>query len=93
MYFGALEKLKEVQEDLGKLDDVKHVRRVIKLFLIQWGNMNRVVGRKSIEWNRLGETLRNLEKGNLANSETRNSALSILIIRLSLTQSIPFTQN
>lgn len=62
MYFEALEKLKEVQEDLKKLDDVKHVRRVIKLFLIHWGSMARVVSRKGLKWIELAETLRNLEK-------------------------------
>lgn len=62
MYFGAIEKLKDAQKDLSKLDDVKHIQRVIKLFLIQWGNMNRVVGRKGLDWKKFGGTLRSLEK-------------------------------
>ena len=62
MYFEAIERLRDAQENLRKLDDVQHVRRVIKTFLIQWGMMNRVVGRKGLDWVRLGETLRNLEK-------------------------------
>ena len=62
VYFGAIERLKEVQKDCSKVDDVKHIQRVIKLFLISWGMMNRVVGRKNLKWKKLGETLRNLEK-------------------------------
>jgi len=62
IYFGAIEKLGEVQEDISKIDDVKHIRRIIRLFLINWGMMNRVVGRKDLEWKKLGETLRSLEK-------------------------------
>jgi hypothetical protein len=61
IYFGAIEKLREIQNDLRKLDDVKDIRRVIKLFLINWGNMNRVVGREGLKWKQLGETLRSLE--------------------------------
>lgn len=62
MYFGAVEKLKDVQRDLTKLDDVQHMRRVIKPFLTQWGMMGRVVERKGLRWMELGETLRSLEK-------------------------------
>jgi len=62
LYFGALEKLKQVQENLNLLDDIRHVQRVIKLFLVSWGNMSRVVGRKGLKWKELGERLRNLEK-------------------------------
>ena len=62
MYFGAVEKLKDVQRDLTKLDDVQHIRRVIKPFLTQWGMMGRVVEREGLRWMELGETLRSLEK-------------------------------
>jgi hypothetical protein len=62
IYFGAIERLRDAQQDLGKLDDVRHVRRVIQPFLIQWGMMGRVVGREGLDWIELGETLRNLEK-------------------------------
>jgi len=62
LYFGALERLEDVQKDLSKLEDIKHVRRVIRLFLISWGMMTRVVGRENLDWKRLGDTLRNLEK-------------------------------
>jgi hypothetical protein len=62
IYFGAIERLREVQKDLSKIDDVKHIQRIIKPFLINWGMMNRVVGRKGLNWKKLGETLRNLEK-------------------------------
>ena len=62
IYFGAIEKLKDVQDNLSKLNDIQHVRRVIKPFLIQWGMMGRVVGREGLNWKKLGTTLRNLEK-------------------------------
>jgi len=61
VYFGAVERLRDVQKDVSKIDDVQHVQRVIKLFLISWGMMNRVVGRKNLDWKRLGDTLRKLE--------------------------------
>jgi hypothetical protein len=61
IYFGAIDKLEDVQKDLTKLDDVKHLRRVIKPFLIQWGMMGRVVGREGLDWVKLGLTLRSLE--------------------------------
>lgn len=62
MYFGAIEKLKDVQKDLTKLDDVQHIQRVIKPFLIQWGMMGRVVGQEGLRWMELGEILRSLGK-------------------------------
>jgi len=62
IYFGAIEKLKDVQDNLSKLNDIQHVRRVIKPFLIQWGMMGRVVGRGGLNWKKLGTALRNLEK-------------------------------
>lgn len=62
IYLGAIEKLRDVQHDLSKLDDVQHVRRVIKPFLIQWGLMGRVAGRKNLDWKKLGQTLRESEK-------------------------------
>lgn len=62
IYFGALEKLRNVKEDLGKLEDTQHIRRVIKPFLIQWGMMGRVAGREGLDWKKLGEILRSLEK-------------------------------
>ena len=62
IYFGALKRFENVQKDLSKLDDVIHIRRVIRPFLIQWGMMGRVVGREGLQWEKLGETLRKLEK-------------------------------
>jgi len=62
IYFGAIENLTEVQEDVSKLDDVRHMRRVIKLFLTNWGNMNRVVSRDGLKWKELGETIRQSKK-------------------------------
>ncbi len=61
IYFGAIEKLGDVRKNLNNLDDVQHVRRVIKPFLIQWGMMGRTVGRKGLDWKKLSETLRSLE--------------------------------
>jgi hypothetical protein len=61
IYFGAIKGLKDAQVDLNKLDDIQHVRRIIKPFLIQWGNMGRVVGREGLDWKKLGKTLRGLE--------------------------------
>ena len=71
VYFGAIKKLELVQKDLNKLDDIQHVRRVIKPFLIQWGMMGRVVGREGLDWKKLGETLRLLENqfGKLRNKK------------------------
>ncbi len=62
IYFEAMKKLENVQTDLGKLDDVQHVKRVIKPFLVQWGMIGRVIGRKGLEWEKLGRMLRGLEK-------------------------------
>lgn len=62
IYFGAVDKLKEVRNDLTKLNDIVHLRRIIKPFLIQWGMMGRVVGREGLEWAKVGETLRSLEE-------------------------------
>jgi hypothetical protein len=62
IYFKALERLKEVQKDVSSLDDIQHMRRVIKLFLTNWGNMNRVVNRDNLKWKELAETIRHLKK-------------------------------
>jgi len=61
MYFAAIEGLKEVRDDLKTLDDIKHVRRIIKPFLVQWGSMGRVVGRENLDWLGLGNALRKSE--------------------------------
>lgn len=61
-YLGAIERLREVQNDVSKIDDIRHIRRVIKLFLIGWGMMNRVVGRQGLNWKKFGETLRSMER-------------------------------
>ena len=61
LYSKALEMIHEVQGDLRKIDDTRHVRRVIRPFLTQWGMMGRVVGRKDADWQRLGGVLRSLE--------------------------------
>lgn len=61
IYIEAIKQLTIVQNDLQLLDDVKHVKRIIKPFLSQWGMMVRIAGRKNIEWDSLGVTLRSLE--------------------------------
>lgn len=61
MYFKSLERLKEIREDVTKLDDIRHLLGIIKPFLIKWGRMGRVVGRDGLHWRQFGETLRSLE--------------------------------
>lgn len=62
LYFDAIQKLKEVQQDLSRLDVTQHLLGVVKPFLIEWGTMARVVGRAGLNWEYFGETLRGLEK-------------------------------
>jgi hypothetical protein len=62
LYSGAIDGLKAVRNDLEILDDIKHVKRIIRPFLILWGSMGRVVGRENIDWKGLGKTLRRSEK-------------------------------
>lgn len=67
IYFEAIADLEELRKDLTKLDDTKHLIGIVKPFLIKWGRMGRVVGREGLNWKKLGEILRSLEKnfGNL----------------------------
>ncbi len=58
VYFKALEKLEQVRADLSVLDTKKHVKNIIKMFLIQWGRMGRTVDRKDLNWDQLAEQLR-----------------------------------
>ena len=59
-YFETLELLREVQEDVGTLEDEQHVRGAIKHFLIRWGHLGRVFPR-SFNWEEVGNTLRGLK--------------------------------
>jgi hypothetical protein len=61
-YFKAIEELREVREDLGKLDFAQHLEGTIKQFLADWGKMWRVVNRPGLDWKGLGEALRKSEK-------------------------------
>jgi len=61
LYFEALQRLVAPMNDLRKLDEVLHVERVIKPFLIHWGTMTRVVGRQNLDWHLLTKTLKKLE--------------------------------
>lgn len=60
-YFGAIEKLGRVREDLRKLEVSYHLHRIVKPFLVEWGNISRVVKREGLDWEELAKTLRNLE--------------------------------
>jgi hypothetical protein len=62
IYFGTIERLREVQKDLSILDISRDLCGTIKIFLIKWGNMARVVGQKNLDWKGFGEALRSLEK-------------------------------
>jgi len=53
VYFKAIEKLEEVRADLSKLELEKHVKQIIRMFLTQWGQMGRTVGREDLDWERL----------------------------------------
>jgi hypothetical protein len=61
LYSEALKRLVDPASDMRKLDEVEHVQLVIRPFLVHWGTMNRVVGRKGLDWGRLTKTLRDSE--------------------------------
>lgn len=61
IYFESIEKLREVREDLTKLDIDRHLLGVVRSFLIRWGNMARVVGQGGLDWEGFGHTIRALE--------------------------------
>jgi hypothetical protein len=58
LYFKALELLGDVRADLGRLETVRHVEEIIKMFLIHWGGMRRTVGREGLDWEQLTRRLR-----------------------------------
>ena len=63
-YLKTIEKLKDVQRDLRKLDNTSHLYGVIKPFLKKWGKMARVVERaRDVDWKTLGKILQDLESG------------------------------
>jgi len=63
-YFEAIQNLSEVRKDLSKLDIDKHLLRIVKVFLVKWGEpqIARNVSRPKLNWERLGSVLRNLNK-------------------------------
>lgn len=63
LYFEALKRFAEVQVDVTKIDKVKHVDRVMKPFLVNWGLMSRVVNREEINWETVTTKIR--ESGEL----------------------------
>ena len=58
VYFKALEHLQDVRQDISRLKLKKHVKDIIHIFLSQWGQMARVVGKKDTEWDKLTDNLR-----------------------------------
>lgn len=62
VYFKALEQLRDIREDISKLKLKEHMECVISIFLFQWGQMARTVGRKGTEWEKLTDNLRS-QKG------------------------------
>lgn len=98
LYFGAIGGLKEVRNDLKTLDDIKHVRRIIKPFLVQWGSMGRVVGRENLDWIGLGNALRRsenefsiLRKERFVHINFDNKSISDSIVKLyENIESIPY---
>jgi hypothetical protein len=61
-YFYSTNALATVRRDLRRLNDAKHLLRIVKPFLVSWGGLARVVGRKDLDWSLLGQALRGLEK-------------------------------
>jgi hypothetical protein len=61
-YFDSINALATVRKDLRRLNDAKHLLGITKPFLVSWGGLARVVGRKDLDWSLLGQVLRGLEK-------------------------------
>ena len=60
LYFESVEKLEEIRRDLSKLDINRHLFGVVKNFLIEWGNMARVVGQQGLNWEGFGQSIQEL---------------------------------
>jgi len=58
VYFKTLEELKNVRKDLSTLTKAR-MEEVVKIFLLQWGQMGRTVNRKDLNWEQLTNNLRN----------------------------------
>lgn len=60
VYFKALEQLEDVRRDVGKLKLKEHVLDVIRIFLLQWGQMARAIEREKspTDWDKLTKNIR-----------------------------------
>ena len=76
IYFKALEKLKDIEYDLNKLNE-EEVKEIIAAFLILWGRMGRTVDRKDMNWKELINQLRNLCSKDFFKKLKNKSLLSI----------------
>lgn len=61
LYFESLKRFEEIQADSNKINEVKHVDRILIPFLANWGLMSRVVSRDDINWTDITLEIRNLE--------------------------------
>jgi len=57
IYFKTLGQLRDVLEDIRNLKFKEHVMDVIRIFLLQWGQMARTVEREDTEWKKLTDNL------------------------------------
>jgi hypothetical protein len=59
VYFKALQQLEDMRKDISKLKLKEHVKHIIRIFLLQWGQMARTIGRKKppTDWRKLTENL------------------------------------
>jgi len=57
VYFKTIEELKDVRKDLSTLTK-GHMEEVVKIFLLQWGQMGRTVNREDLNWEQLTNNLR-----------------------------------
>jgi hypothetical protein len=62
VYLKTIEELELIRADLDKLDTKEHVLPIIKMFLIQWGRMGRIVDIKDLNWDQLTKQLRNAKE-------------------------------
>ena len=56
VYLDTMEELGSVQGDVSKLT-VECSRNVIRMFLVQWGSMARVVNQKSVSWEKITQSI------------------------------------
>ena len=76
IYFKVLEKLKDIEYDLNKLNG-EEVKEIIAALLILWGRMGRTVDRRDMNWKELVNQLRNLCSKDFFKKLKNKSLLSI----------------